>query len=748
MRYSFREVNHLSDLIIDLALLLVVAAVAALVFKRLKQPLILGYMTAGLLVGPYNTWFPTLSDPFSIDVWAELGVIFLLFFLGIEFSFSKLKNVGTTAIVTAFVEVAAMFTLGTFFGLAIGWSWIQGLFLGAAFSISSTSIIIKAFDELKVGSQKFAQNVFGILILEDLIAVILLVFLTTMGISRDFQGAELIKTIAKLVFFLIAWFTVALFLIPPFLKMFAKYLSNEVLLIFCIGLCLATAVMASNVGFSAALGAFLMGAVLGETDLKDRIEKIFLPVKDLFAAIFFVSVGMMINIAVILEHPLLILGLTFFVICGKIVFVTFGSFLSGESTKTSVASGLSMAQIGEFSFIFAGLAATLKVMGEELYSLAIAVSALTAFSTPYLIRSRDRLSPWIEKLMPSRMKRALETYSGTTFQIGARADWRNLFNAYLLKILINAVIVITIFLLMGRFAYPKLLKLELAPAQVVRFSVLLLTMLFASPFLWALIFSHPKNTELVEFVKQNVSKTIRQLFLIARLLVASMLVTALLAQFLSTRHVLLVSNLLLLAIALVAFKYMEPIYAWIESRFLRQIGPNENLSRSHQKPIAPVAPWDAHLSEFTITPESKLVGIPLIQLNLREKFGVIITMIHRGTKVINAPGRADSLMPHDRIYLIGTDEELAGFGKYLEQNATEDLVKETREVSLSQHMVSEKSPFLGKSIRESGIREHTLGLVVGIERDGKRILNPDSTLTIQTGDLLWIVGDLQKISSL
>lgn len=742
--------NHLSDLIIDLALLLVVAAVAALIFKRLKQPLILGYMTAGLLVGPYNTWFPTLSDPFSIDVWAELGVIFLLFFLGIEFSFSKLKNVGTTAIVTAFIEVAAMFTLGTMFGLAIGWSWVQGLFLGAAFSISSTSIIIKAFDELKVGSQKFAQNVFGILILEDLIAVILLVFLTTMGISQDFQGAELAKTIAKLVFFLIAWFTVALFVIPPFLKMFAKYLSNEVLLIFCIGLCLATAVMAANVGFSSALGAFLMGAVLGETDLKERIEKIFLPVKDLFAAIFFVSVGMMINIAVILEHPLLILGLTAFVICGKVIFVTFGSFLSGESTKTSVASGLSMAQIGEFSFIFAGLAATLKVMDEQLYSLAIAVSAITAFGTPYLIRSRDRLSPWIEKLMPSRMKRALATYAETTFQIGARADWRNLFNAYLLKILINAVIVITIFLLMGRFAYPRLLKLEVAPAQVIRFSVLVLTMLFASPFLWALIFSHPKNAELVEFVKNNVSKTIRQLFLIARLLVASMLVTALLAQFLSIRHVLLVSNLLLLAIALVAFKYMEPIYAWIESRFLRQLDQGENQSAEDRirRPQKPIAPWDAHLSEFTINPESQLVGIPLLKLNLREKFGVIITMIHRGTKVINAPGRADALMPHDRIYLIGTDDELASFAKYLEQNATEDLVKETREVSLSQHMVSEKSPFLGKSIRESGIREQTLGLVVGIERDGLRILNPDSNLMIQTGDLLWIVGDLQKISSL
>lgn len=742
--------NHLSDLIIDLALLLVVAAVAALIFKRLKQPLILGYMTAGLLVGPYNTWFPTLSDPFSIDVWAELGVIFLLFFLGIEFSFSKLKNVGTTAIVTAFIEVAAMFTLGTMFGLAIGWSWVQGLFLGAAFSISSTSIIIKAFDELKVGSQKFAQNVFGILILEDLIAVILLVFLTTMGISQDFQGAELAKTIAKLVFFLIAWFTVALFVIPPFLKMFAKYLSNEVLLIFCIGLCLATAVMAANVGFSSALGAFLMGAVLGETDLKERIEKIFLPVKDLFAAIFFVSVGMMINVAVILEHPLLILGLTAFVICGKVIFVTFGSFLSGESTKTSVASGLSMAQIGEFSFIFAGLAATLKVMDEQLYSLAIAVSAITAFGTPYLIRSRDRLSPWIEKLMPSRMKRALATYAETTFQIGARADWRNLFNAYLLKILINAVIVITIFLLMGRFAYPRLLKLEVAPAQVIRFSVLVLTMLFASPFLWALIFSHPKNAELVEFVKNNVIKTIRQLFLIARLLVASMLVTALLAQFLSIRHVLLVSNLLLLAIALVAFKYMEPIYAWIESRFLRQLDQGENQSAEDRirRPQKPIAPWDAHLSEFTINPESQLVGIPLLKLNLREKFGVIITMIHRGTKVINAPGRADALMPHDRIYLIGTDDELASFAKYLEQNATEDLVKETREVSLSQHMVSEKSPFLGKSIRESGIREQTLGLVVGIERDGLRILNPDSNLMIQTGDLLWIVGDLQKISSL
>src|SRR5687767_4307328 len=286
---------HLPNLIIDLALILGAAAFITLVFKWLKQPLVLGYIIAGFLVGPYFKWLPTINELPNIRIWAEVGVIFLLFSLGLEFSFKKLLKVGGSASITALVEVVVMVVIGFGVGRALGWSSMDSLFLGGILSISSTTIIIRAFDELGLKTKKFAGLVFGVLIVEDLVAIVLMVLLSTVAVSRQFAGAEMMLSILKLVFFLVIWFLMGIFLIPTCLRKVRHLVSNEMLLIISIALCLMMVVLANAVGFSPALGAFIMGSILAETTKAEKIEHLVMPVKYLFGAIFFVSVGMLID---------------------------------------------------------------------------------------------------------------------------------------------------------------------------------------------------------------------------------------------------------------------------------------------------------------------------------------------------------------------------------------------------------------------------------------------------------------------
>lgn len=738
--------HHLPPIISDLALILVTAAVALVIFRYLRLPVILGYMAAGVLVGPHSKLLPTVTDTSSVNLWAELGVIFMLFAIGIEFSFKKLKSVGSTAFTTGLVQTGAMIVIGYFLGLGLGLSKMASIFFGATLSISSTTIILKTFEELHLKSKKFAQNVIGILIVEDLVAILLMVFLTTMTVSKEFEGTELLLTSGKLVFMITLWFVVGVFMIPWALKSAKKYLTDETLLVVAVGLCLMMVVGATSAGFSAALGAFLMGSIIGESEEKHRIEKLLLPVKDLFSAIFFVSVGMLIDPQALMENPSHILIVTLVLIAGKLFFVMFGSLISGESFKNSTYAGVSLAQIGEFSFIIATLGKTLNVTDDGLYSMVVAVSAITSLTTPFMIKYREQIHAAVMRIVPKRTQVALGQYSNASHLMKATPEWRGVIKNHTIKILLNSIVIVAIFLLSSRFVLP-MLQQYLQNENTAKYSTLILAILFASPFVWGLVFAHSRDAKLHEFIQHSISKRLRQLFLLCKALLALFLIVLLVAEILDLKHASWVSVGVTCVMAVALYRFLGPIYLWFENKFVTQLDGDEG---HHEQPKLPsLAPWDAHLAEFTIPPEIPWIAKPLIELGLREKFGVIIAMIVRGTRRIPAPGRGECLMPYDEVFVIGTDEQLEKFQHFIESEAALPPADPAAgHYSLEQYLVTEKSPFLGKIIRESGIRETTQGLVVGVERAGKRILNPDSALIIETGDLLWLVGDRAKIRSL
>lgn len=742
--------SHLPDLIADLALILTVAAIVGLIFRWLKQPLILGYLVAGVLVGPHTSLLPTVTDVKGIQIWAEIGVIFLLFSLGLEFGWSKLKRVGPAALITGLFEVTAMFTAGYLLGKVLGWQDTTSLFLGAILTISSTSIIIKTFEEYNLKGKKFADMVFGVLIIEDLCAIVILVALTTLSISHQFEGAELLFEGSKLIFFLVTWFVVGVFAIPWLLGSIKKYLNSETILIFSLGLCFLLVVIATKLGFSSALGAFLMGSILGESDEKKKIESLLHPVKDLFAAIFFVSVGVMLDLNTLSESPHLWISMLVILVLGKMFFITTGALIAGQDEKTATKMGLSMTQIGEFSFIIASLGLSLKLTDSKLYSAAILVSVITSFTTPYLIKHRDLISNIISKMIPNKAHQFIRQYMQLSFITSSRSEWNQLIRSYVIKIGINSVIIILISNIVSKGLVPALENsgIEIRLSNLL---AILLTFALASPFLWAIVFSLTKDEVLKLFWETQVHPRLKQFLLVVRISIATILTTVIFAQFLDFKYVALI---ILLAIAILGYLFsqkLSQVYLWFENRFLGQLQKPDSettYEESIYNKIQNLSLWDAHLTEVTIPPESSHVGRQLLKLGLREKFGIIIALIQRGKHIITAPGRDDVLMPNDKVYIIGSDAQIENFQRFLEFSKHTQIHQDIDNYQLQQHYVTKESPFIGRIIRDSGIRELASGLVVGIERDGNRILNPESNLEIKEGDLLWLVGDSKKIRSL
>src|SRR5688572_4142675 len=415
---------HLPNLITDLGLILGAAAIITILFKWLKQPLVLGYLIAGFLVGPNFSFLPTVTEPKSINVWAEIGVIFLLFSLGLEFSFKKLLKVGTAASVTALVEVGFMLVVGYIVGVMLGWSRTDSMFLGGMLCISSTTIIIRAFDELGVKGHKFASLVFGILIVEDLVAILLLVLLSTLAASAQLAGVEMLMAVAKLVFFLVLWFVAGIFFLPTFLRRAKKFMNDEMLLITSLALCILMVWLATIVGFSPALGAFIMGSILAETVYAEKIEHLVKPVKDLFGAVFFVSVGMLFDPNMLVQYLGPVLLISVVTILGQSFSTTTGALIAGQPLKSSVQAGMSLSQIGEFSFIIATLGLTLKVTSDFLYPIVVAVSAITTFTSPYMIKASEPVYEWLNKKLPASWTQFFNRYSSRAQTISNSTDWQ------------------------------------------------------------------------------------------------------------------------------------------------------------------------------------------------------------------------------------------------------------------------------------------------------------------------------------
>ncbi|MVT12196.1 cation:proton antiporter domain-containing protein [Chitinophaga tropicalis] len=736
---------HLPPLITDLALILITAAITTLIFKRLKQPLVLGYIVAGLLAGQHVSFIPSVSDEANIRIWSEIGVIFLLFSLGLEFSFKKLIKVGGSASITAIVEVIFMLLLGYGVGQLMGWSTMDSIFLGGILSISSTTIIIRAFEELGIKGQQFAGLVFGILVVEDLVAIVLLVLLSTLAVSQQFAGGEMLESVVKLVFFLIAWFVFGIFFLPTLLRKTKKLMNEETLLVTSIGLCLLMVVLATHAGFSPALGAFIMGSILAETTQAEKIEHLIKPVKELFGAVFFISVGMLIDPSMLLKYAGPVAIITVVTILGKTLSTGIGALLSGQPLKTAVQGGMSLAQIGEFSFIIAQLGLSLKVTSDFLYPVAVAVSAVTTFTTPYMIRLSAPAFEKLSAILPHRWKTSLNRYSAAAQTISVVSDWKQLLRSYFVNMVISSVIILSITLLCYYYLLP-LVNIKIGGYNWGRVGSAMITLVLLMPFLWALAFRKLSSKESSSIWEQKRYRGPLLLLRLSRIVLAVFLIGFFMDRFFSYSVALLVTMGIVILIFVLRHR-IQSFYNTIEARFFSNFNAREARVGNISKAV--LAPWDAHLAVTEIRAHSLAAGKTLLDLALRENYGVNIALINRSGQKIYAPDKNERLFPGDVVTTIGTDEQLEKFNQFLEPSAAdiEQQVQDTDPIALKQFLIGAKSKLKNRSIREVGIRERTSGIVLGIERKGRRILNPESNTLLEEGDIIWVAGSGKKLNA-
>ncbi|MBW0161898.1 MAG: cation:proton antiporter [Sediminibacterium sp. Gen4] len=736
---------HLPLLIKDLALILGAAGIITIFFKKLKQPVVLGYIIAGLLVGPNFKLFPTIGDVEGIKIWAEIGVVFLLFALGLEFSFKKLVKVGGSAAITGITELSFMMMLGYGMGQVLGWSNMDSMFLGGIIAISSTTIIFRAFDELGLKTKQFSSLVIGVLVIEDLVAILLMVLLSTVAVSQQFEGTQMFLSIGKLLFFLCLWFLMGIFLLPTFFKKVSRFLNSETLLVLSLALCLGMVVLADQVGFSAALGAFIMGSILAETTQAHKIEHLITSVKDLFGAIFFVSVGMLIDPQILVDYAVPVLILTLSVILGKTIFVASGALLAGRPLKQAVQAGTSMSQIGEFSFIIATLGVSLNVTSSYLYPIAVGVSVITTFTTPYMIKLAEPLYQFLLKVLPEKWIRGLEKYSSSSQIIESESNWKRLLNFYIQIIILNGVIMIALSLLVAYFLEPFLQK-SIADPLTAKIIAALIGLIVMAPFIWALtVKKMSKSAYAALWLDRKYSHGPLVMLEIARNAIAVLLVGFMLRQLFSFWITVGGTLVAMIVIGVVFRQRLQKFYQRLEDRFLQNLHERELLEQN--KTQSHLSPWDAHLTHYKISPHAGFIGKTLEELQWRETYGINIAFIERGNHVMFAPARTEKIFPFDNIGVIGTDQQMLEFGKIMVPYV-EDADSEKELVELEKIVVDEHTRLKGLTIRESGIREKTNGLVVGIERKGERILNPSSFTQLEWDDIVWIVGNRKKIQQL
>lgn len=746
--------GHLPKLIEDLALILITGAVSTLIFKKIKQPLVLGYIIAGFLVGPHLSITPTVADHENIETLAEIGVIFLLFSLGLEFSFKKLLRVGGAATITAFTEIIFITVGGYLTGRWMGWSVMDSVFLGGMLASSSTTIILRAFEELGVKTKQFANVVFGVLVVEDIVVILLMVLLSTMSVSQHFEGTELLQTVLKLLFFLALWFIMGIFLLPTFLKKAKNLVNDETLLILSVGLCLGMVILATRVGFSAELGAFIMGSIFAETTSAEKVEHLIKPVKDLFGAVFFISVGMLIDPAAMVEYKWPIIVVTLLTVFGKMLSTITGAILSGQSLKQSVQVGMSMAQIGEFAFIVATLGLSLGVISNFLFPVAVGASAITTFTTPYMIKYSERFYHFLLKVLPKKFIKRIENYASGTQKIQAESTWKKVVNSYIKLVLINAFILLSLTLLAFKVLLPFLSKsMEGNWPGIVS---LIILFGLATPFLWALMVKKPDSQAYRElWMDEKYSKGPLFVIELLRILIAIFLIGFWVDKLISAK----VSVLLVIPIAIALLylfsKKIQRFYHRIEGNFLTNLHARETAAvknNAYEEVLKKTAsiqsqllPWSAGIIDMQVNPNANYTGKTLQELSWREQYGINIAYIKRGTQLINAPNRNNRLLPFDHVGIIATDEQMQVFKPVFEsREITETGNSEITNVTLQKIVVDEYNKLKGLSIRASQIREKTYGLVIGIERGNERILNPDSNTIFEWDDVVWLVVDRNK----
>lgn len=752
--YNLNNMSQLAPLISDLALILICAGVMTLVFKKLKQPLVLGYIVAGFLCSPHFQFTPSVTDEANIHLWSEIGVIFLLFALGLEFSMKKLLKVGSSAVISACTIILCMIVVGISVGWMFGWKQMDCIYLGGMIAMSSTTIVYKAFDDMGLRQQHFAGVVLGILIIEDILAIVLMVMLSTMAVSTHFEGVEMVYSLAKLVFFLVLWLVVGLYLIPLLLKRLRKLMSDETLLIVSLALCFGMVYFAAAVGFSPAFGAFIMGSILSETIESEHIGRLVAPVKDLFGAIFFVSVGMMVNPHMIVEYKYPILAIVAAVLLGQTLFGTAGVLLSGQPLKTAIQCGFSLTQIGEFAFIIAALGVSLGVTGNFLYPIVVAVSVITTFLTPYMIRLALPAYNLVNSHLPKRWSLLLERYSAGASTVNHKTNWQKLMTAVLRIVVVYSVLSVGVIMVCLHLVEP--FATNMLGDLWGRVLTAVVTIAVLAPFLRAMIMKKNHSEEFRTLWADNrFNHALLISLVVFRVIIAAGFIVSVIERLFHTSVALMMGIAILLVCAMVFSRFLKKQSIVLERTFVMNLRSKEMqqeyLGGKRPSYAGKLLDRDLHLSDFVVSLDSEWVGHTLKELDLGKKYGVHVASIIRGNRRLNIPDGASRIFPEDTLQIIGTDEQLSFFSSMAMKamRTSDDGEFERHEMLLKQFIVDKDSPFVGKNIIECGVRSKYHCLVVGVESSGENVLRaPDVHLPLSENDIVWVVGEEANLKRL
>lgn len=727
---------NVEGLITDLAFILLLGACVTVLFKWIKQPVVLGYIVAGFLASPHFEYLPSVTTEANIDFWAQIGIVVLLFSLGLEFSFRKLMGAGGSAVVTALVIVAGMMGAGYAAGQLMGMNSINSLFLGGMLSMSSTTIIIKAFTDMGLRQQKFASLVLAVLIVEDLFAVVMMVVLSSIAVNNSVEGTELLLSVGKLLFFLVIWFLVGVYVLPSLLNRWRRFLNGETLLVVSMGLCLGMAVFSVYCGFSLALGAFVMGSILAGTSYAERIEHVVTPVKDLFGAVFFISVGMMVQPAILAEYWSSILVLSAVVVVGMIVFGTFGMLVTGQTLRVAMQSGFSLTQIGEFAFIIATLGMSLGVLEPNLYPIVVAVSVITTFTTPYFIKIASPAYALVERRLPPRLHFLIDRYRSDAVKEQATPGvWARMLRRTAASTISYAIILIAIVVVCRRYLLPLLSGWLPAWADILTAGCTLGCM---SPFLFALAVPVRMPSD----IGGGAARVPAIVLSIFRSVLALGLAAWAVSFSLSSRTLVVFVAVIVIVVVFVLSRRLRVRLDHIEAKFRDNLNERE-LRRSGRNNCVV---GDLHQAFMTVGPGCEFVGQRLMDSNLRRRFGVNVVSIQRDQLLIPIPNGRTRIFPGDVIGVIGNDEQLGALLPVIEVGREPDI-REAADVRLRSVILGPSSPLLGRTPRSAELRDRYDAVVIAVHR-GDDYVDSDPDMVFAEGDLLWLVGDSRKIDSL
>lgn len=759
--------SHLPTIITDLAMILLVAGVTTILFKKINQPLVLGYIIAGFITGPNFVFFPTVADKVNVQAWSEIGVIFLLFALGLEFSFYKLKKVGSTAFVSTAVIIFSMLFVGYSVGQLLGWSHMDSIFLGGMLSMSSTAIIIKAFDDLQLREKSFTEVVFGVLIVEDIAGIAMMVILATIAVATSgISTVELALSVGRLVFFLVLWFVAGMYLIPTFFKKAQKLMTDETLVVVSIGLCLGMVYLATSLGFSSALGAFIMGSLIAEAPNAEHIEHLVSPIKDLFGAVFFVSVGMMVNPALLLDYAVPVAVLVATTILGQLFFSTCGVLAAGQKLHTAVLCGFSLTQIGEFSFILATLGMNLGVTSDFLYPIIVAVSVITTFTTPFFINAAEPAYAKLVSILPQRFLDWLERYTDNN-DIKGDQDWKNLLTDYVLHMVIYATLLFAIMLGSSLYLLPYLQdNLQLPYANFVAAAA---TFLVMAPLLRAILVNRAGSAELFSILwfKRRANHLPLMILILGKVLLASCSLYFIFNDLMGIHGILAFGAIIVAVYFIASSDWLMGEYLRIESRFL--VNLNEKHMRKHREAQGgEQGHWfdeELYLAYYKVADNSPIIGKTMKQLAVRQYYGCNVLQIRTPQATIDMPGGEVMVTKGANLLLIGSASQLkimdaAIIQRHLElhrlwgpvtmrQFMLEDHAYAPEQQFLSLAITIDKhSPILGTSLKAADLRQKWSCLVIGLERGAFTITNPNVSLVFEENDLLWVLGKQKMMNTL